>query len=209
MKKLILLAACVAAASGAFAQWTGGVKGGWNISKLTHVGADMRPGYYVGAFAEYRYAFRLLGIQPEVLYSRQGADLGDRQWVKSSYLAVPVLLKIHPSNRFSFDVGPQFGFALRYKACYDPGDGTLVTRRLPKEDFNTFDVSLALGLSWLLSPSIEFSARYDVGLTNTDGGVGRSDGEAVRNGVLRIGAGVRLGGHTFRAMYGTPDSIRE
>ena len=32
---------------------------------------------------------------------------------------------------------------------------------------------------------------------------------AVRNGVLRIGAGVRLGAHTFRAMYGTPDSIRE
>ena len=70
-------------------------------------------------------------------------------------------------------------------------------------------MSLALGLSWLLSPSIEFSARYDVGLTNTDGGVGRSGGEAVRNGVLRIGAGVRLGAHTFRAMYGTPDSIRE
>ncbi len=209
MKKLFLLILAMASVSGVCAQWTGGIKGGWNISRLTNIGSAMRPGYYVGAFAEYRYAFRLLGIQPEILYSRQGADLGGRQWIKSSYLAVPVLLKIHPSNRFSFDVGPQFGFALRYKACHDAGDGTLVTRRLPKDEFNTFDVSLALGCSLLLAPFVELSARYDVGLTNTGGGVGRSGGEAVCNGVLRIGAGIRLGTHVYRAMYGTPDSIRE
>ena len=209
MKKLVLLLVSLMSVSGVFAQWSGGVKGGWNISKLTNIDAVMRPGYYVGAFAEYRYALKVLGIQPEVLYSRQGADLGGRQWVKSSYLAVPVLLKIHPSNRFSFDVGPQFGFALRYKACYDPGDGTLVTRRLPKEEFNTFDVSLAVGFSWLLAPFAEFSARYDVGLTNTDGGVGRAGGKSVCNGVLRIGAGIRLGSHLFRPRYGTPDSFRE
>lgn len=154
------------------AQWREvmyGLKGGWNISNISNVGANNKMSVHLGAFAEWRIN-DYLGISQELLYSRQGfrdkfhvENLGKvKQKIRLNYLNIPILAKLYILDAISIDLGPQFGFVLNGKDK-QKSDDVIIKSKI--KDFNVLDVSFVLGASCRLNDFI-FSSRYNIGLTN-------------------------------------------
>lgn len=175
MKKLILLMFAVFMACLVKAQ-TGrnfdyGIKAGWNATNISHSDLKNKMSVHLGAFAEWKIN-DYFGIQPEFLYSRQGARdkrNGEKSKLQINYLNVPVLAKLYVLKKVSVDLGPQLGFALdvRNKMKVSANDATHVYKTKIK-NFNTCDFSFALGASYAMGEFV-LSARYNVGLTNVFG----------------------------------------
>lgn len=159
MKKLILLAiALIGLTTISNAQsFKFGFKGGLNFATINGDGADAdsRTGYHIGAVGQIGVG-PLFTIQPEILYSAQGAKDFDLD-----YLNIPILAKFKFAKLFSVEVGPQFGFLV------NDGFETEVSDAL---ELKSFDMSAAIGAG------VEFNKffaqlRYNIGLTNiTDNG---------------------------------------
>jgi len=69
-------------------------------------------GYHLGGMLNYGFG-SVFSIQPEVLFSTQGAKVdrnGSRSDFKISYITVPVMFKFKTSGGFYVEVGPQAGF---------------------------------------------------------------------------------------------------
>lgn len=102
MKKIILSAIAIMAFAFTNAQETRfGVKGGLNLTTFAggnYWDAKSLVGFHVGGFAEIKVIERL-AIQPEVLFSTQGAKLDDLDVnSKLNYINVPVLAKFLLQN---------------------------------------------------------------------------------------------------------------
>ncbi len=176
MKKWILLLFVVPATCVLKAQ-TGrdfdcGVKAGWSVTNISHSGLKDKMSGHLGAFAEWKIN-DYFGIQPELLYSRQGAREkykdDDGKWkhkLQINYLNIPVLAKLYVLKRLSVDLGPQLGLALsvRNKIKGSSDDVTYIYKEKVKK-FNTCDFSFALGASCSMGEFV-LSARYNIGLTN-------------------------------------------
>jgi hypothetical protein len=161
---------------------TGGVKGGLNLSKVTEEGEtfDWRAGAVVGGFIHWPINDRL-GIQPEVLYSMQGAkatDEGDEFTFKLDYIVIPILL--HASFGASSDgpnpfvvAGPVFG--INTKAEVESGGLTADF----SDDVEKRDIGILFGGGVEIS-NISVEGRYTLGLVN----IASRDGDTVRNHVI-------------------------
>lgn len=194
MKKLLLVFVAVLAFAGLKAQnITIGPKVGFNVTNISHVDdSKNKLSLNLGAFAEFKLN-DMFAIQPELIYSRQGfrdKDGGMKYKGRVNYLNIPVLAKLYiikPLENFSIDLGPQFGFALNGKSVVKH-DGTTVKEKM--DHLNTFDLSLALGVSYNFDMGLMLSARYNFGLTNV------FDKDAVgtrnKNHVFQLSAGWRL-----------------
>lgn len=187
MKKLILLTAAILLATGASAQFSYGLKFGLNVANLTNTDARAKTSIYLGAVGE--YAFNdYIGIQPEIVYSRQGeADKMDgvKYSTRFNYLNIPVLAKVYLIDRvFSLEVGPQFGFALNGREV-SRRSGHVVKDRIPASTYKTFDFSIGMGLSYKFR-WCNVSARYNLGITDV---MKNNPGDKIRNSVFQIGLG--------------------
>ncbi|WP_345026869.1 porin family protein [Ravibacter arvi] len=116
MKKTILFfALLVGISGGAYAQGFGfGPKAGLNISNYTggNVKTDALVGYHLGGMLNFGIG-NVFSIQPEVLFSTQGAKIdnqGAKEDFKVSYVSVPVMLKFKTSGGFYIEAGPQASF---------------------------------------------------------------------------------------------------
>jgi hypothetical protein len=134
-----------------------GVKAGVNFANLTGNDADGFDGltsYHFGVVTELKI-LENFAIQPEVLYSSQGAKSDAFNDVKFDYITVPVLAKFYLiSNKLSLEAGPQFAFLVN-----DNVDSTFETK--------SFDFGAVGGLGFNFTKSIFGQARYVVGLTDT------------------------------------------
>ncbi|WP_426483998.1 porin family protein [Flavobacterium sp. 2] len=162
MKKLILSAIALMAFAFSNAQETKfGVKGGLNIT--TFAGGDYWDakslvGFQVGGFAEIKIIDRL-SIQPEVLYSAQGAKIefaGSDSDIKLGYINVPVLAKFYITKQFTAEAGPQLGFLVSAK-----NEGEDV-----KDNFKSVDTGFNFGLGYNFTDNFSAGIRYTVGLSN-------------------------------------------
>ncbi|WP_035649742.1 porin family protein [Flavobacterium sp. ASV13] len=162
MKKLILSAIALMAFAFSNAQETKfGVKGGLNIT--TFAGGDYWDakslvGFQVGGFAEIKIIDRL-SIQPEVLYSAQGAKIefaGGDSDIKLGYINVPVLAKFYITKQFTAEAGPQLGFLVSAK-----NEGEDV-----KDNFKSVDTGFNFGLGYNFTDNFSAGIRYTVGLSN-------------------------------------------
>jgi hypothetical protein len=164
---------------------------------------DRRTGLVAGAFATIGVSPRF-AIQPELLYSQQGAkvpiEAGIVGVVKLDYIQVPVLAQLRfpgGGNAVPFLIaGPSLGIKASCKAraegfgtsigfdCDDPGLGL--------NPFTCTDVSGVIGLGVEVS-GLTISARYQHGFSNINDLVG--DIETIHNRVLSlmVGYGFRLG----------------
>ena len=185
MKKIILIAVFVLAAStnmqGQFVKF--GIKAGLNYANQT--GTDITvdaktyhteaiTSYHAGLVAEIG-VFEGLSIQPELLYSTQGAtykNLAGNIKSEVGYLSIPVMAKINLNKTVSLELGPQASFLLSGK------DDFVAT------DPNTFDFSVAGGLSFKVTESIFISGRYALGLTEV------SEDAKTKNSVVQVSAGI-------------------
>lgn len=165
MKKIILSAIAVMAFGFTNAQSTRfGVKAGLNLSSLTGDAQDAKSlvGFQVGGFAEIKIIDKL-AIQPELLFSTQGAKFdgfdGDSDYdTKLNYLNIPVLAKYFITDAFTVEAGPQIGFLLSAKT-----DGDDV-----KDDVKSVDLGFNFGAGYNFTENLSVGLRYTLGLSSID-----------------------------------------
>jgi hypothetical protein len=162
MKRIILAAIAVMAFGFTNAQQTRfGVKGGLNVSTLTGEYEDDTKsliGFHVGGFAEIKVIERL-AIQPELLFSTQGARFegvgNDKYDGKLNYLNIPVLAKFYVTKQFTVEAGPQIGFLLSAKI-----EGEDV-----KDFYKSTDFGFNFGAGYNFTDNFSAGIRYTVGLS--------------------------------------------
>lgn len=171
MKKIVILWMMIGLFATAEAQndFSFGPKMGLNLTNISNSDGNNKASIHLGAFANARLT-DLLGMQVELMYSRQGvADKfhmnGEKVKVKArvNYLNIPVLAQLHVYKGLYAEVGPQFGFALNARQKIKSGS-TVVKEKI--DDLNVFDLSWALGVSYELDMGFVVSARYNLGITN-------------------------------------------
>lgn len=151
MKKLFLLAIAIISfsVSSNAQDIKFGFKGGVNFATVNgdaFDNIDGRTGYHIGAVVQLSIADKF-AIQPELLYSAQGLDDLD-----IDYLNLPVLAKLKFAKIFSVEAGPQFGFIVN-------------------DDFSTIVDEKEFDLSGAVGAGVEFGPvfgqlRYNFGLTD-------------------------------------------
>ena len=178
MKKLILLSAfLVLGITSSQAQVKFGVKAGANFANLeSDVNSDNITSYHAGVLLEAK-VLPNFAIQPEVLYSSQGADLNNEKF-KLDYISVPVLAKFYLiSDKLALEAGPQFSFLIN-EDTPNTIDETFETK--------SFDFAALGGLSFNITDNVFAQARYVVGLTDTT-----KDAD-VTNRVIQLSVGLRF-----------------
>lgn len=172
MKKLVLLfLAGIAFWGMAKAQggYSFGPKVGLSITNISHSGGDSKLSVHVGAFGEVRFN-DWMGLQTEVLYSRQGwrdkVEIGgsdEKVKFRVNYFNIPVMARLYVFDALSVDLGPQLDIALNARARYKHS-GDIYKDKM--HGLNTLGVSFVFGLSYDLYERVLISARYNLGLSN-------------------------------------------
>ena len=168
MKKISLVVIVLAMSQLVFAQgFQFGVKGGANISSINDENlvpdaqTDPRLGYHFGVLGHFHLS-KNWGLQPEVVYSTEGAKYSYPTYTGKTQINViniPVLLQFMTGPGFRIETGPQLGFVT--KANFEDQNGT----RDITEQSKTI-VSWALGLGYLTKSGFGIDGRFNLGLTN-------------------------------------------
>lgn len=145
-----------------------GAKAGLNIASVrasvdgASDASDARVGLHFGFFGEFKMSEKF-AIQPEILFTMQGGNAteqGQDTGFRLNFIAIPVMFKFYTSDKFSLELGPQFGFLTNSSVFVDQVsvDGG--------ELFNSFDLNLGAGLNYEVSSKVFLNARYTLGITN-------------------------------------------
>jgi hypothetical protein len=181
----VILVACISANAQIFKL---GIKGGINYANQT--GTDITvnstnykteaiSNFHIGLLAEVKLGDRF-SIQPEVLYSTQGAKydaIGVAQDFTNDigYISIPVMAKINLNNTFSLEFGPQASFLMSKK-----NEVSINSIKNQKD----IDFGAGAGLGIRVTKSIFLQGRYMVGLSEI------SPDAKVKNSVLQVSAGL-------------------
>ncbi|RKR11154.1 outer membrane protein with beta-barrel domain [Flavobacterium sp. 90] len=184
MKKIILAAVLFIATSATIqAQLVQfGVKAGVNFASQTGdaglqgVAFDKEgiTSYHVGVLAEIKLLEKF-SIQPELLYSTQGATYKNAVSEfknELGYLSIPVMAKFYLTKSVSLELGPQASFLLSEKNDFDVKDG------------ETFEFGLNAGLGLKITKNLFIQGRYGLGLTEA------SKNADVKNSTFQLSAGI-------------------
>ena len=138
-----------------------GVKAGYNSA---NIGGDVKDGkslstFHAGLLLEVELNNKF-SIQPELLYSAQGAKYNSGRKSNIDYINVPILAKYYIIDRFSVEAGPQIGFLTKSE---DKWNDVTVNY---KDETRSIDLSLPVGLSYRFPIDVFISARYIFGLSN-------------------------------------------
>lgn len=172
---IVLLSVGVASAQ---VQVALGLKAGANISKFDDDNADNITNVHAGAFALFKLT--KIGIQPEILFSQQGSEFGNID-LKTSYMSIPVMLKLYLVAGLNLQAGPQFGFLT--KAEYDGDD--------VKDSLKKSDISANVGLGWDLPFGLTIDARYNIGLSDINDSDGEFTGD-LKSRVIQVSLGYKI-----------------
>ena len=186
MKKISVLILALVVGSALFAQAPNfGIKGGINLAKLANHpnDPDWRLGWNAGLLAHI-HVTPAFSLQPEVVYSSQGAKFsdfvnGEDLNLKLNYVNIPVLLQYNFNNGFRLQGGPQISFLTG--VADKVGDVEL--NSVDSDDFKTIDFSIPLGISYLSFSGFGVDARYNLGVTN----VVENSTRNIRNSVFQFG----------------------
>lgn len=162
-----------------------GIKGGINyanqsgtitLNSIYYNSTDAITSYHIGLVAELKLTDGL-AIQPELLYSTQGATYKADQVIndfsnKIGYISIPVLAKISLNKSISLDLGPQASFLLSEKNKFN------------YKNSKTFEFAAAGGLTLKVTKSLFIQGRYVLGLTEA------SKDAQIKNSVLQVSAGI-------------------
>ncbi|MBB4799980.1 hypothetical protein HNP37_000019 [Flavobacterium nitrogenifigens] len=149
-----------------------GAKAGLNFSTVNGSNTDnidYVTSYHVGLVSEIPISEKF-SFQPELMYSRQGYSFNN-DVVAMNYLNIPLMGKYYVTKGLSLEAGPQIGFLLSAK-----NEEMKVTN-----SFTTFDFGANFGIGYKLENGLNFSARYNLGITRVD-----TDN---RNGVFQVSVG--------------------
>lgn len=186
MKNLLVFFICMYFIGYAAQSQSFGVKGGLNLSTVggDAEGASSKAGIHFGGFAQFGLT-KLFKLQPELIYSQQGANLDDVDDAKAkyNYINVPVIAKFHPGGGpFNIQAGLQTGVLLSAEVSVADVDVDV------KEDLETLDFSLAVGIGFDIS-KVVIDARFIPGLTTTAEGPGD---DSFPNQNIQLSVGVKF-----------------
>jgi hypothetical protein len=173
MKKISLVVLFSILSTFAFSQGISiGPKVGVNFSNYTggNIKSDALLGYHLGGFISFN-AGRNFAVQPEVLFSTQGAklDRGTQKDTKfkTNYVSIPVMLKFKTNGGLYLELGPQVAF----KTGDDIADQTI------NKFAKNLDLSLGGGIGYQTNFGLGIGARYMAGITK----VGDFDSNTISN----------------------------
>jgi len=167
MKKLFLLSIIAVFAIGSVnaQEVKFGAKAGLNLASISGDDTDdldSRTAFHLGVVAEIVIS-DVFSVQPELLYSAQGATEsfeGIDLDINLDYISLPIMAKYYVSEGFSLEAGPQVGFLMSAKAKAEGEEEDL------KDFVNGIDFGLNLGLGYKMESGLNFAARYNLGLSN-------------------------------------------
>lgn len=196
MKKLLILLCCAFSALTTFGQAEVGIgiKGGLNFANLNTSQSlsgnyDNRTGYHFGAYALFKLG--KIGIQPELLYSKQGAKYSvstSSFEANFDYINVPILLKLYTVAGINIQAGPQFGFASGGELKSTINNVAQAPQKY-SDVIKGSDFSIAMGLGWDLPFGLSVDARYNLGISDNNNTTATGQ---MKNQVFMISAGYRL-----------------
>ncbi|HSC52586.1 MAG TPA: porin family protein [Phnomibacter sp.] len=191
MKKtagILLASFCLLCMShSAKAQISIGAKGGLNLSNLNGIDANnfetkALVGFHVGGYATFNLG-RNFAIQPEVVYSTQGAKMENatnEENLNLNYFNIPLMVKFLTNSGFFVEAGPQFGFNV----------GDLDFDNF-KSSVENSDVAACVGLGFQPTKSaFGVGARYNIGIGKA-GELQTGSGQVIpeteyKNGVFQL-----------------------
>lgn len=164
MKKLFLgLLVAVGFSMNAQVTFKPGLRGGLNLSSITQSRGDFKPDFFAGAFGELKFG-RRYAFQPEITYSRQGAqnvttdyynyDFGAsqrQQRVDLNYLSLATINKIFFTPKFRMLVGPTFDILLSDNLLHRESD---------------VDLGIMLGFEYATPSGFAFDIRCKKGIVD-------------------------------------------
>ncbi|MEP7322149.1 MAG: porin family protein [Saprospiraceae bacterium] len=158
-----------------------GIKGGLNfytIHNNNNVKFDPITDVHFGLLGHI-HLDRQYAIQPELVYSAQGAQISSNSKIMLKYINFPVLFQYMFDNGFRLQAGPQVGFLLNAKSKINS------TSTDVDQNFESVDVGLSAGIGYVHPPSgIGFDLRYNAGLSNIN--VPKTTVKSTNNG-LQLG----------------------
>ena len=209
LKILLLTVFAVVAIQSVYgqAQIAIGLKGGLNFASMTGSTSlssayNNRTGYHYGAYVLFK--FTKIGLQPEILFSKQGQKFTvNSQNYKSNfdYISIPVMLKLYLAGGLNLQAGPQFSFLASAKGdVINTSTNGVSTGQDLKNFANSTDVSIALGAGWDLPFGLNIAARYNIGISDINKQTGTVNPALVssmgttqsKNQVIQVSVGYRL-----------------
>lgn len=178
MKKVIIMAAAVLFSFGTKAQGVHfGVKAGMNASELhgdAFKDAKTKIGFNAGLLAHIHTANKSWAIQPELMYSGEGAKykIGSNETdykLDLNMINLPILVQYMFDNGFRIEAGPQVGYLLSAKLKPEVANSNDDL----KDNFKKINFSVPVGIGYLTRGGLGFDARYNFGisdLNNTNDG---------------------------------------
>ncbi|GAA4042771.1 porin family protein [Flavobacterium chungnamense] len=160
-KNVVLVVIALLFGSKSIAQETSfakvGLKAGINYANYTssEVNTDAITNFHAGLLVELKI-FKNFSLQPELLYSTQGAslkNLNEEFKNELGYISIPALAKFYLTDHLSMELGPQASFLLSERNEVKAGDS------------NTFDFAVAGGISYKFGKHFFVQGRYGLGLT--------------------------------------------
>ena len=187
MKKNLLLILCafIISFTAAQAQETEfGLKAGINSSNFGGDGdSQTRLGFHFGPYVSIGITEQF-ALQPELLYSTQGAEVssvGGSRNDNLSYINLPVMAKVYVANGFNIQAGPYIGVLLDFES---ETSGSTAGATV---DYKGFDYGVGLGLAYEFDGGFNFGGRYNIGLAEI-------------NEVETVGGGVVIEGRTNKVL---------
>ena len=181
MKKISLLLFFAVFSTAAFSQsFSFGPKVGLNVSNYTgsDIESDALVGFHLGGLLNFGIGNNF-SIQPEVLFSTQGAKIDDgveKQNFKTSYVSVPVMFKLKTNGGFYVEVGPQVAF----RTSEDIPDQTI-------DHFaKSLDLALGGGIGYQSGIGLGIGARYIAGLSKVGDFSGNSINPDFKNSTIQL-----------------------
>ena len=161
-----------------------GVKLGMNIASVNGSNAnnlDSRTGFVFGVTAEIAFTEKF-SIQPELLYSAQGAQQGNDYRYDLNYVSLPIMAKYYIAKGFTVEAGPQFSFLVKDELVpISTYNGNIVNTAA-----ENFDLALNLGLGYQFKSGIFFQTRYNLGL------IAVTENPDIKNGVFQMTLGFQF-----------------
>lgn len=155
-----------------------GVKAGANFANTNIDDANSITSLHGGAYALIKLAS--IGIQPEILFSKQGSEFSGGSEIDLSYVNIPVMLKIYFPGGLNIQAGPQFGILT--KAEDEDGDDL-------KDALKGSDISAGIGAGWDAPFGLQANVRYIFGISDINDVAG---GDEVKNNTFQVSIGYSL-----------------
>lgn len=188
-----------------------GLKVQANFANLTGSDISGNEGRFAfggGVYMNYALSEKIK-IQPEILYSLQGAQFTNKSTsggtttetidkVGLSYINTPIMFKYYVTKSLNLELGPQFGFLIggnyNQKVITTTGSTstTVETDTDIKSFFKGFDFGIGAGVGYEFDSGLNLGARYNIGTNDIVKDTyrnGNGDKIQMKNSVFQLSVG--------------------